>query len=145
MEIRPMAEDDVPALAQLYRQFWGEESDLAAMRAQFRRVTAAGSHLLLSAVLDGRLVGSVMGVVCEELYGPCRPFLVVENMIVDAAYRGRGVGKALLAALEQRAADRGCGQAILVTEAGRLDACAFYAAAGYGDRTHRGFKKKLGR
>ncbi|MDT8903968.1 N-acetyltransferase family protein [Anaeroselena agilis] len=144
MEIRALTEDDIPALAGLYKQFWGEESDPAAMRAQFRRLAAAGSHLFLGAVLDGRLVGSVMGVVCGELYGPCRPFLVVENMIVDAPRRGCGIGKALLAALEKRAAERGCGQAILVTEADRPDACAFYAAAGYPAGAHRGFKKKLG-
>ncbi len=49
-----------------------------------------GRHILLAAEDGGRLVGSVMGVVCEELYGDGRPFLVVENLIVDKEQRRKG-------------------------------------------------------
>jgi len=38
---------------------------------------------LLSAVENSLLIGSAMGVICGELYGDCRPFLVLENMIVE--------------------------------------------------------------
>lgn len=42
-----------------------------------------------------------MGVICEELYGDCRPFLVLENMIIDKSYRKKGIGKALISELEE--------------------------------------------
>lgn len=142
MDIREMEKADLPQLAALYRQFWQEESDLVKMKQQFERLSRRNTHILLSAVEAGVLVGSVMGIVCEELYGDCRPFLVVENMIVDKAYRQRGVGKALLQKLEKRAKARGCTQMILVTEAEREDACAFYEACGF-QLNNRGFKKKL--
>lgn len=89
------------------------------------------------------LIGSVMGVICEELYGDCKPFLVLENMIIDKAYRNQGVGKELISELEKIATKRNCTQVILVTESDRIDACKFYESAGYSSQTHKGFKKKL--
>jgi GNAT superfamily N-acetyltransferase len=40
----------------------------------------------------------------------CRPGLYLEDLFVRPAHRGRGIGLALLAALEQRARDLGCGR-----------------------------------
>ena len=84
-----------------------------------------------------------MGVICEEIYGDCRPFMVLENMIVDEKYRNQGVGKALIFELEKVAADKNCTQIILVTESNRIDACEFYESVGYNPDSHKGFKKKL--
>ena len=64
-----------------------------------------GRHILLAAEDGGRLVGSVMGVVCEELYGDGRPFLVVENLIVDKEQRRKGAGR-MLRELEKAAEAR---------------------------------------
>lgn len=142
MKIREMEKADLPQLAGLYRQFWQENADLARMEKQFDVLSRQDTHILLSAVDKEMLAGSVMGVVCGELYGDCRPFLVLENMIVDRAYRHKGVGRALLQALEERAMACSCTQIILVTEAEREDACAFYEACGF-QLNNRGFKKKL--
>jgi predicted N-acetyltransferase YhbS len=145
MEIRAMDMGDIPELAALYKEFWNEDSDVDRMRSQYRWLSGNGSYVLLSAVEDGRLVGSVMGIVCEELYGECRPFLVAENLIVKSGYRRRGIGAALMAALEERAAAKGCGQIILVTDTPREDARGFYAALGFDPDSHKGFKKKVKR
>lgn len=142
MIIRTLKKEDLSALAGLYQQFWNEQSDLVKMEAAFDRITTADSHILLCAEDEGKLTGSVMGVVCAELYGDCRPFVVIENMIVDAGSRRSGVGKALLAALELHAKVRNCTQMILVTEKDRMDACAFYEAYGFQKNT-TGYKKKL--
>jgi GNAT superfamily N-acetyltransferase len=40
----------------------------------------------------------------------CRPGLYLEDLFVRPEHRGRGIGLALLAALEQRARDVGCGR-----------------------------------
>jgi len=80
--------------------------------------------------------------VCDELYGDCLPFLVIENMIVDRGARRMGVGKALLNELEKRARERQCSQMILVTERNRTDACGFYESYGF-SKDHKGYKKKL--
>jgi GNAT superfamily N-acetyltransferase len=40
----------------------------------------------------------------------CRPGLYLEDLFVRPAHRGRGIGLALLTALEQRAREIGCGR-----------------------------------
>lgn len=143
MIIREMVADDIPELAQLYKQFWDENSCVDTMHKQFSKLCKTGMHVLLSAVENNRLIGSVMGVICEELYGDSEPFMVLENMIVDKKRRNKGVGKALIYELEKIATEKKCTQIIFVTESNRIDACKFYESAGYNPDTHRGFKKKL--
>jgi GNAT superfamily N-acetyltransferase len=138
-----MMVEDIPALAKLYKQFWGEDSCIKAMQQQFNSLCKTNTHIILSAVYNEELIGSVMGVICGELYGNCQPFMVLENMIVHDQYRNKGVGKALIAELEWIAAHKNCSQILLVTELDRIDACQFYESAGYNPGTHKGFKKKL--
>lgn len=142
MNIRELKRSDIPQLASLYEQFWGEPSDISSMEEQFDIIASEQRHIILAAEADGRVIGSCMGVVCRDLYGDCRPFLVVENMVVDRQYRRGGVGHALLADLEARAMRLGCTQMLLVTEADREDACRFYEAYGFRP-DNRGYKKKL--
>jgi len=144
MKIRAMQAADLQTLARLYRQFWGEASDLHAMEQKFRALRDNEAYILLCAEEDGQVIGSVMGVVCEELYGDCKPFLVLENMIVDQTLRQKGVGRRLFEELEHRALEKNCVQMILVTEQERADACAFYESLGFHPTHNKGYKKKLG-
>jgi len=112
MIVREMIKEDIPQLAQLFKQFWGEESCVDTMKIKFNKFQENGSHILLSAIENNQLIGSVMGVICEEMYGDCKSFLVLENMIVDKEYRNRGIGTALISEIERRAAEK-CNQIIL--------------------------------
>jgi len=141
--IRDLMLEDMDALAQLYYQFWEEESDTAKMRDKLLQLQKNDAYIMLGAADGDMLVGSVMGIICEELYGDCRPFLVVENMMVDSGHRQKGVGKALFAQLEKMAKDRGCAQNILVTKADRKNACGFYESIGFHPTANKGYKKKL--
>lgn len=134
--------EDIPRLDEIYRQFWNEPSDAEKMKVTFHRLQEDDAYIFLSAVENNNLVGTVMGIVCGELYGSCRPFLLIENLIVDRGHRTKGIARALLAELEMRAKGRDCHQMILVTEANRKDACAFYKANGF-QLNNAGFKKKL--
>ncbi|MEA4891730.1 MAG: GNAT family N-acetyltransferase [Peptococcaceae bacterium] len=140
--IRELKPSDLPQLARLYRLFWNEESDLEKMKAKFQELALNSSYILLGYQEKNRLAGSVMGVICYELYGDCKPFMVLENMIVAEEARRKGVGKLLYRELENRAASAGCSQIILVTEKLRHDACAFYSSMGFSSE-NAGYKKKL--
>ncbi len=143
MEITGLTIGDMAALSKLYSQFWGEESDIKKMERKFQELQKNASYLFLGARENGDLIGAAMGIVCEELYGACEPFLVVEDMVVDKQHRKKGVGKLLFRALEAQAKSKGCAQVILVTEEARTDACAFYKSMGFHPTMHKGFKKKL--
>ena len=48
--MREMIADDIPQLAQLYKQFWDEESCVETMYKNSHHFKETGSHILLSAV-----------------------------------------------------------------------------------------------
>ena len=100
-------------------------------------------YILLCALEHNKLCGAVMGIICEELYGNCNPFLVVENMIVDVNHRREGIGKKLFTELENMAKERNCSQIILITETNRIDACKFYESVGFDPTKNKGHKKKI--
>ncbi len=141
--IREMIAGDVESLSLLYKEFWGEDSDPYRMTGKFISLKENPAYILLSAVEGKRIVGSIMGIVCEELYGECEPFLVMEDFVVSADYRRRGVGKRLLESMEEAARSRGCRQIQFITETGRDGSVAFYASQGYDPNKQTGFKKKL--
>lgn len=143
MDIASLQEADLPALAELFTQFWGESSRVDAMRAAFRRMAANPAYVLLAAKQDGDLAGFGMGIICQELYGECRPFMVVEDLIVADTHRRSGAGTLVMRALEAVAVAKECCQIILVTENDRTAAHALYASLGYRCDGYVGYKKKL--
>ena len=143
MEIRKLTENDLVNLAVLYKQFWGEESSVERMRVTFQRLNRNSSYILLVADQHSILVGSVMGIICEELYGDCKPFMVIEDVIVDKHRRRLGIASALMRELERCAAKQGCNYIIFVTESERTEAHRFYESLGYKSDAYKGFKKRL--
>ncbi|MET9275251.1 GNAT family N-acetyltransferase [Kribbella sp. NPDC003557] len=74
--------------------------------------------------LDGVLLGGCVGRV-ERVWH----WLTIDTMWVDEAYRGRGIGGALLRAVEDEARGRGCRWAEVTTF--DFQAPEFYRRAGY--------------
>ena len=143
MEIRKLKEDDLDSLALLYQQFWGEKSSLEKMRSTFQRLQNNPNYIFLAAKQQNRLVGSVMGIICEELYGECKPFMLVEDVIVDKGHRRLGIGSSLMRTLEKCANEMNCNYIIFVTESERSEAHRFYESIGYQSDAYKGFKKRL--
>ena len=143
MKIRKMVKKDIPQLEILYRLYWNEPSDIEKMKEKFDEINTKEDYIILSAEKDNKLIGSVMGIVCQELYGPCQPFLVVENLVVAKESQKKGVGKALMSEIEKYAKEKDCRQIILVTESDRTDALSFYPKIGFPQGKNSGFKKKL--
>jgi GNAT superfamily N-acetyltransferase len=99
--------------------------------------------MLLVAEDKNRLIGSVMGILCEELYGEFKPFMVVEDVIVDKHHRRLGIASSLMRELEKYALKNNCNYIIFVTESDRKDAHKFYESIGYKADAYKGFKKRL--
>lgn len=60
-----------------------------------------------------------------------RPLLNIHDVVVHADYRGRGIGRALLAWAEQRARDLGCCKLTLEVLSNNTAALAAYERAGF--------------
>jgi ribosomal protein S18 acetylase RimI-like enzyme len=89
------------------------------------------------------LVGTLLAVTCQMLFGQCRSFMVVEDVVIDANYRRRGIGKALIQQVEKFAKSKNCSYIMLITDVDRLDSREFYKSLGYKSAEYCAFKKHL--
>ena len=142
VDIVRVEESDLAAISLLHRHFWDKPSDVDAMSQTVRALCDDPDHLFLAARIDGECVGTATGVVCHGLYGGFDAYLVIEDVVVDEAYRRQGVASALVGELERFACRSGCRQMIVLSESVRLDAHGLYGALGFESRW-TGFKKKL--
>lgn len=143
MIITRFTEKDLSSLGNLFTQFWGESSQIEKMRISYQKISDNPSYILLAAKQEDDLVGFGMGIICEELYGDCKPFMVIEDLIVDKNQRRSGIGSDLIQELEKQAIANNCCQIIFVTETDRSDAQRFYKSLGYKSEPYKGFKKKI--
>lgn len=143
MEIKPISVIDLPDLILLQKELLDEEGDLDRMRELLPAIQSDGNYYLLGVRSEGRLVASLAGIVCHDLFGKCIPFMVVENVIVSINARHQGVGTALMQEIERIARARGCRYLMLVSSARRSRAHDFYHRLGFDSDDYRGFKKIL--
>ncbi|HPA62382.1 MAG TPA: GNAT family N-acetyltransferase [Spirochaetota bacterium] len=141
--IRNIEENDIDSIAGLYRLFWDDEQNADKMKMKFRQLRDNSSYIFLCAVADGQVAGTIMGIICDELYGDCRPFLLMEDLVVRNDFRRMKIGTKLLNAMENIGREKGCYQIIFMTERNRVSSVSFYESIGYDSEANIGFKKKL--
>lgn len=107
------------------------------LRAEVRQrlipaLQAQPNALVLLAFVDGRPVGLA---VCFEGFSTfeARPLLNIHDLAVLPAFRGRGVGRALLAEAERRALEAGCCKLTLEVQEDNLPARTLYERFGFTD------------
>lgn len=141
--IRKASTTDVDQLSALFIEFTGTHSDREAMKRQIELISEKPEYYVAVACDGDQLIGSAMGIVCQDLCGNCKPFMLIENVVVDPAYRRKGIGKQLMSELENFGKENQCKYVILVSEAKRTDSHKFYEAIGYPQGEEFGFKKRL--
>jgi ribosomal protein S18 acetylase RimI-like enzyme len=103
----------------------------ADVKAQLAATLAKrqGAHVLLAWV-DGQPAGVAT---CFEGFSTfaCRPLLNIHDLAVHPDYRGRGLGKRLLAEAERLARELGCCKVTLEVLEGNRVAQAAYRASGF--------------
>lgn len=123
---RPAVAADLPALVALEALFPGDRLSARSLRRLLRspsaclRVVDGADGLAGAAVLLTR-AGSRVG----RIY----------SLVVAPSARGRGLARALVAALEEEARRRGCARMRLEVRADNAAARALYATLGYIERT----------
>ena len=140
--IREAGADDLPDVLALYRELYAEP-DLQVddrVRQAWADTLATQGRAVLLAEVGGVTVGTVDVAVLANTARHGRPYLLVENVVVAAAHRRRGIARALLAEAERRARSAGCYKLQLSAE--DREAFRFYEAAGL-EATARTYKRYL--
>jgi GNAT superfamily N-acetyltransferase len=134
-DIRAATTADLGSLVELLVELFSIEADFSPDRARQRR----GLELMLTdperrRVLVAEREGAVVGMVTGQLLVSTAeggPSLLVEDMIVRRPERGRGLGRRLLAAIQDWAVERGATRAQLLADAQNTPALDFYRRLGW--------------
>jgi GNAT superfamily N-acetyltransferase len=119
----------------------GYPASAEAVARRLERLDASDADVLLLAEADDAVVG-LGGLHTSLSLEYDQPAAKLSALVVDEAWRGRGVGKGLVTALEEEARARGCGLLFLTTNERRADAHAFYARLGF-EHTGRRYAKRI--
>ena len=90
---------------------------------------------------SGEILGSLFGIVFEDICGDCRPILLIENVAVLEKFQGLGIGKLMFNEIERWGKEMDCHYEMLVSGMNRVGAHKFYEAIGF--EQVKGFKKYL--
>ena len=125
--LRPMAESDVPAVAELERATFGSEAWSAEM-LRSEMAAPPGTRYYLVAECDGELAGygGLLG-------APGGGQADVVTLAVAADRWGQGIGTALLTGLLGEAAQRGCRDVFLEVRVDNDRAQRLYRRNGFAD------------
>ena len=144
IEVRAAKRGDLTALLALYAELTDGTPSAApgasdTSRAVLERVLAQDGRHLLVAVLGGRVVGTADLAIVPNITHRGTAWGVVENVVVAATARRRGVARALFGEIERIARVGGCHKVSLLSGKSRVEAHQFYRSVGY-ESVCEGFK-----
>lgn len=147
ISIRPLQKSDVGAVMRLHRELgWNPafKADGSTLKQRLEALTAEEDALLLVAEIAGEVVGYIHGEIVTYLLFAGREMLISEVFVMQVA-RGKGVGKALMAVMEDEAVNRKCFRISVLNSRERESyKRRFYPTLGYEELPHTAnFTKRL--
>lgn len=130
---REALDGDRLGVMRLYRQLHPDDPplDQEVEAEAFSQILRSSDLRLFVLVSDGRVVASTYLNVIPNLTRSAAPYAVIENVVVEEALRGTGLGKQIMALTLRAAWDAGCYKAMLLTGSGSPLTHAFYKACGF--------------
>jgi N-acetylglutamate synthase-like GNAT family acetyltransferase len=135
--VRPVFRDarreDLPGVLRLLEQLNPEDRALEPSTAEtvFEAISRNPGLRLFVLEEDGAIVATSYLNVIPNLTRAASPYAVIENVIVEQAHRGKGLGKRLMAGALNAAWQAGCYKAMLQTGSSQPATHAFYKACGF--------------
>jgi GNAT superfamily N-acetyltransferase len=147
IKVRKARATDLAALNALYQQlhlhdYTYRAPAVAEMRAAFRAIARNRDHHVLVAISAGKVIGTIHVMIFRHLGHGLRPVAIVENVVVDAKMRSRGVGEKLIEAAARIARRNQCYKMSLTTNLKRRRAHQFYERLGW-EKSHFGYSFKM--
>lgn len=140
MNVREAMPADALRLSELYHQLVNNPA-VKVTAAQIQRLYDDDRSKLFVCEYQGRVVGSALVSLCVDVMFHTQPFAVVENVVVDVAAQGLGIGSALFKEIEIFCLNADCSKMMLLSAAHRSDSHAFFEKQGFRAGLKRGFVK----
>lgn len=134
IRIRPARRQDLPGVLALYAQPGMDDGNTLSIQDAehiFARFALYPDYTLYVAEADRQIVGTFALLVMDNLGHLGAPSAIVEDVMVDPALHGNGVGQAMMRFAMARAHEKRCYKLVLSSNAKRERAHAFYEALGF--------------
>lgn len=141
MHFRKAKPKDAQVLQMFMEELVDAPGDRELLIKKLQKIEKLENYYLCLSCEGEEILGTAMGILCEDICEDCRRFLVIENVFVKKEYRGKGVAKEIFRELEQWGRQNDAYYSILVSENKRERAHVFYEKNGY--KKMGGFKKML--
>jgi GNAT superfamily N-acetyltransferase len=145
LHIRTAEPADLPGVLALYAQPEIDDGtvlsleDAARLHAKFSRYP---DYTLYVAERDSRIAGSFALLIMDNLGHLGAPSAIVEDVVVDPAWHGQGIGQQMMRFAIEKCREKGCYKLMLSSNARRERAHAFYESLGF-DRHGFSFRIEL--
>lgn len=108
---------DLQEILSLYHQLHKDEGEEITPERQkaFTKIINSEDNYLMAAKDGDKIIATAHLTILNNLSRNGRPGAYVENVIVDADYRGKGIGEKLIAAVTAKAQELGCYKVLLCT------------------------------
>jgi GNAT superfamily N-acetyltransferase len=132
--IREATRADLPGVSALYAQPEldnGHVLPLQDAESLFARFAQYPDYKLYVAEQDRQIVGTFALLIMDNLGHLGAPSAIVEDVVVDPALHGHGIGQAMMRFAMGRAREKRCYKLVLSSNARRERAHAFYEQLGF--------------
>jgi N-acetylglutamate synthase-like GNAT family acetyltransferase len=131
---------DAAVIAALYHSFVSSPHiDVRADRLEI--IASDPNNFLFVCEVDKVVCGTAFLTLCLDAMFGNQPYGVIENVVVNEAWRGKGIGSLLFEHAEELCRIRECSKIMLLSTATRESAHRFFERQGYSSANKRGFVK----
>ena len=106
--IRKTKFEDLEKIAYIYEQAFGDKTLLPKMKRKFKQLENNKDYIFISAIYENTCVGFCQLVIHQDITETTMPFSTLWSFVVNADYRGKGIGTKMLQFAEHESKKRKC-------------------------------------
>lgn len=143
--VREINKNDFSGLSELYTHLHNNKPipENAETKALFNEILNDKNHHIIVAEEDGKIVSSSVLIIVPNLTHNQQPYALIENVVTDKAYRGKGLASGCLKYAEEIAREHNCYKMMLLTGSKKRSTHRFYRKNGYNSFEKTGYIKRL--
>ena len=143
--IREITENDFDGLMKLYAQLGDNPIPQKSeeVLGVWNKILQNKDYHIVVADVEGKVVSTCTCVIIPNLTHNQRPYAVVENVVTDQNFRGKGYATSCLNYAKEIAIKNNCYKLMLMTGSKKETTLNFYRNAGYTDKTKTAFDQRV--
>lgn len=143
-KIREAVHDDLQQILELYLHL--HETEIPGhdnVKSVWNKIMNDENYHIIVCEKDGKIVSSVTCIVVPNLTRNVSPYAIIENVVTDKAFRGKGCASDCMNFAEKIARENSCYKMMLLTGSKEKSVHSFYKKAGYNSFDKTAYIKHL--